>query len=465
MKPIATNFLSDSDYRDKINATLDRWWSFYDLSTRSVGVFTLVLMDYMDERLARFFDPEHYPAHAALAVRQDKKALRDIQALAADLRRTCAPQTGTEQWPTPAVREAVKRYKKQGVEHDFLILYYTLCNYFLSQHIELPEPLFDLYLCICLVRLIDINVDSYSRALIDIDPCFADILNVPSPAADPAVPGKLTPLHLLADTDNRLHRRLRQTDPQIQREMSHRRFARTRPLREAITAFVNRVFKDTATRLPDTGRLMTEKELSPVGQASVIMLNRANKTDFIRRATEPQVWESFDNIERDYIDWLDANDCEHSLAAAHEWKLQSDVCGEAVAASVAEKRFLEAMTTTAVQSPAGRWLDVCENLEKSWVQQETEARRAFDIERDAMAKLHPKWSADKVEWAVSEIQYGVHESALMYDVEALRYHLEKHRPKGVTKKALQHERVQRRKAERAAASANNKKPKTNSKSK
>ena len=445
--------LSDKEYTDRINTTLGRWQSFHDISTRSVGLFTLVMMTYVEEYIARFFDGEHFPEHARLAVKQDKKRLRHIQELAADLRRNCAPQMNTEYWPMPVVREAVERYKQQGVAHDLWILRYTLDNYLLSQHLKLPAPLFDLYLCACLIRLIDINVDCYSRALIDIDPMFADILNVAPPSTDQSAPGRRTPLHLLDSPDTKLHSRLRRTDPQLHRELSHRRFARTKPLRLAIADAVNHFYGHLHLQLPDTGTLVGDKDLSPVGQAAVIMLNRVNRTDFIRRATEPYAWEEFDRIEKDYRDWLEDNEREHDLEAVHEWKLQSEVCGEYTAAVVAVKRFKTAsLAPTAVssasaeRSPAALWLDICADLEEQWLKNETEARRAFDTEREATAKLHPDWTAEKVERAVSQIQYGIHEAALMYDVNALRHHLENHRPKGVTKKALQHERVQRRKA-------------------
>lgn len=438
---------SDEDYTNRINATLDRWVSFLDLCTRSVGVFTLTMMTYIDERIARFFDREHYPEYAALGVREGKKALREMERFAADLRRNCAPQINNEWWPIPAVREAISRYKKQGIEHDFIVLHCTMRNYFFKQGLDLPEPLYDLYLCSCLVRLIDINVDSYSRALIDIDPLFADILNLPDPAADTADEGKRTPLHLMADADTRLHVRLAKSDPKLHRELSHRRFARTRPLRLAISRAANLLYGHLSISLPDSGQLMADKELSPVGQAAVILLNRANKTDFIRRATEPKAWADFDAIEKDYLAWLDDNDRDHSLEAAREWKLQSEKCGESVAAKLAVKKF-EEQVDDKCGSPAARWLDVTTSLEDEWVEHEAECRRAFDIERDAMAKLHPDWTPEKVERAVAEIQYGAHEASLMYDVVALRHHLELVRPKGVTKKALQHERAQRRKAEK-----------------
>ncbi len=435
---------ADKAYTDSINATLARWQSFLDLSTRSVGMLTLVLMTYVDELVGRFLDHENYPEHAALAVRQGKKIIRDIQRFSADIRSHCAPQCGTEWWPIPAVRETIRRYKQQGIEHDYQILHYTLKNYLYRQCSDLPEPLYDLYLCICIVRLIDINVDCYSRALIDIDPLFADILNLPSPSEDDAAPGKHTPLHLLSKRDTRLHVWLAQKDPQVHRELSHRRFARTSTLRMALSSAINYFYGHRHFVLPDTGQLVADKDFSPVGQAAVIMLNRANKTDFIRRATEPKAWADFDRIEQDYIGWLEANDKEHSIAAAHEWKLQSEACGEHAAAVTAVKRF-EETSGGRCEAPAAAWLDIVTTLEKQWINAEAEARRAFDIERDAMTRLHPDWTQEKVERAVSDIQYGTHEAALMYDVEALRHHLELARPKGVTKKALQHERVQRRK--------------------
>ena len=450
---LAAQRQSDATYTEHLNATLNRWRSFLDLSSRSTGLFTLTMMTYIDEILARFFDKENYPEHAALAVRLDKKRLRSIQAFADDLRRNCAPQTNTEWWPAPAVREAMTRYKQQGVEHDYTILHYTLRNYLFKQGLNLPEPLYDLYFCICLVRIIDINVDCYSRSLIDIDPLFADILNLPSPSTDDAEAGKHTPLHLLATADSRLHVRLRQADPQLHKELSHRRFARTRPLRMALSEAINHFYGHLDLSLPDTGKLMADKTLSPVGQAAVIMLNRANKTDFIRRATEPKAWADFDRIEQDYIDWLDENDRDHDLTATHEWKLQSEQCGEHVAALGAVKLFQEGVPAEMREkvqcaTPAALWLRICTDLENEWTKAEAEAQRAFDIERDAMAKLHPDWKPEKVERAVSEIQYGVHEAALMYDVEALRRHLDLVRPKGITKKALQHERVQQRKAKK-----------------
>lgn len=450
---IAAQRQSDKNYTNRINATFDRWMSFLDLCTRSVGIFTLTMMSYVDDIIGRFFDREHFPEHAALAVREGKKALREVERFATDLRRHCAPQTYDEWWPAPAVREAISRYKQQGIEHDFTILHYTLSNYLLKQGIDLPEPLYDLYLCTCLVRLIDINVDCYSRSLIDIDPLFADILNLPAPSADTADAGKHTPLHLLADADNRLHARLAKSDPKLHRELSHRRFARTRPLRLAISRAANLFYGHLGISLPDSGQLMADKELSPVGQASVIILNRANRTDFIRRATEPKAWADFDAIEQDYLDWLDDNGRDHTLEAAHEWKLQSEKCGECKAAQSAAERFEQMVNGKSVngkscESPAALWLDITTGLEDDWAKHEAECRRAYDIERDAMAKLHPDWSPEKVERSVAEIQYGEHEAALMYDVVALRHHLEIHRPKGVTKKALQHERVQRRKTEK-----------------
>lgn len=455
---LAAQHNSDASYTRAVNDCIERWSSFLDLSTRSVGIFTLTMLDYIDELLAHFFDRDNYPDHARLAVRENKKALRDVQAAATTLRRVCAPQRNTEWWPAAAVREAISRYKQHGVQHDMTILHYTLRNYLFRQHLDLPDPLYDLYFCTCLVRLIDINVDCYSRSLIDIDPLFADILNLPSPAADTAVQGKHTPLHLLADRDTKLHARLKHTDPQLHTELSHRRFAATRPLRTQLTAVAVRLFGKAAVALPDSGTLMADKELSPVGQAAVILLNRANKTDFIRRATEPKAWEEFDRIEQDYRDWLDAADRDHDLQAAHEWKLQSEVCGEHQAALNAAKLYEDTLNgtadpmpkDTALLTPAAIWLKIITGLEQEWQKAEAEARRAFCTERAAMAKLHPDWTLEKVDRAVSEIQYGIHEAALMYDVEALRHHLERVRPKGVTKKALQHERVQRRKATKTA---------------
>lgn len=432
--------MADGKYVEQVNAALQKWSAFLDTATRSTCMFTLVAIDLISNLIARFRDKEHYPEYARFAVREGKVAVRRIEQTLTNLKQNCAPQLNSDFWTQATVNEAKRRYLAQGVSRDYTILTYTLSNHLHSLRLNVPPALQDLYMCIGLVRMIDINADVYARTLIDLDPVMADIINVPKPSEDPADKGHLTPLHLLTDTDNELHLNLRRSNPQVQRELSYRRFALTRPLREAITAAAKKFFPYSFPTLPASGQIFSDNS-TQVGTAVTILLNRANKTDFIHRATEPRQWDRYDEIERDYLAYLDDNDLDNDEETCRAWKMQSEACGEWHAAQSTLRRYKAAVEAKPedyadAAQRAKLWAGLCTRVQEEWTKGAADARKNFDIEREATARLHPDWTADKVERAVEEYQYNTHERSLSYDVEALRHHLEAVRPKGVTKKAL-----------------------------
>lgn len=415
--------LSD-EYMRSVNAALDKWGMYLDIAERSMGVLTLVLLDYLDGYIARFFDGSAYPEHAALARQRNKVLLRNIERASQDLRRHCAPQVESGLWPAEAVREAKELYLRKGVTHDFFILQTTLSNHLHKLRISPPQPLFDLYLCDGIVQIIDINVDTYAHTLIDIDPVMRDILNLTCTTKDESAEGWRKPLHLRTTGDNKLHTFLRKTDMKAHLELSLRRFARTWTLHKAIVDAVNTFYGGSQYQLPVTGELFTSKD-TQVGVAASVLLNRCNKTDFILRATEPDRWEKYDAIVEEYKDYLYDNDLENTAENCHEWKLQSDICGEAAAARVAVKQW----------EAGGNWREITKKLITEWQQAAEDRIIGYDVKRESIAKIHPDWSPEKVERAVEEYKSTPHERALFYDVEALRHHLKAAKPSKRRKKA------------------------------